>query len=101
MGKDHGDVHDYLPLFETKSAKSRTQFRLFVGTMIVGICSIFVYRLRYMPLPAIEEVQHSSSESNYGLGLDCFSLSFGSLFIGSSQLWSDGIPYIVALSKTG
>ncbi|XP_062088077.1 cellulose synthase-like protein E6 [Humulus lupulus] len=55
MEKNHGDVHDYLPLFETKSAKSRTQFRLFVGTMLVGICLIFVYRLRYMPLPTKEE----------------------------------------------
>ncbi|XP_062088068.1 cellulose synthase-like protein E6 isoform X2 [Humulus lupulus] len=55
MGRNHGDDRDYLPLFETKSAKSRTQFRLFVGTMLVGICSIFVYRLRYMPLPTKEE----------------------------------------------
>ncbi|XP_062088074.1 cellulose synthase-like protein E6 isoform X2 [Humulus lupulus] len=55
MRRNHGDDRDYLPLFETKSAKSRTQFRLFVGTMLVGICSIFVYRLRYMPLPTKEE----------------------------------------------
>ncbi|XP_062088070.1 cellulose synthase-like protein E6 isoform X2 [Humulus lupulus] len=55
MGKNHDDDRDYLPLFETKSSKNCTQFRLFVGTMLVGICSIFVYRLWYMPLPTKEE----------------------------------------------
>ncbi|XP_030491015.2 cellulose synthase-like protein E1 isoform X2 [Cannabis sativa] len=55
MDKNHDDDDGYLPLFETKSAKSRTQFRLFVVSMLVGICSIFVYRLRYIPFPTKEE----------------------------------------------
>ncbi|XP_030491027.2 cellulose synthase-like protein E6 isoform X3 [Cannabis sativa] len=52
MGKNH----DGLPLFETKSAKRRTQFKLFIVSMLVGICSIFVYRLRYgeKDLPGVD-----------------------------------------------
>ena len=51
MGKNHHIHHhqDYLPLFETKSVKGRTQFRLFGATIFIAICSIFVYRVSYMP----------------------------------------------------
>lgn len=41
--------HDYLPLFESKSAKGRALYRLFLATIFMGIGLIFVYRVRFMP----------------------------------------------------
>ncbi|XVE80562.1 hypothetical protein DITRI_Ditri14bG0150100 [Diplodiscus trichospermus] len=38
-----------LPLFETKEAKGRLDFRLFSFTIFIGICLIWVYRLTNIP----------------------------------------------------
>ncbi|KAL5548654.1 hypothetical protein UlMin_003885 [Ulmus minor] len=40
-----------LPLFETKRAKGRIIYRLFAGSIFVGICLILVYRVNHLPKP--------------------------------------------------
>lgn len=44
MGND-----GYLPLFDTRKAKGGDIYRLFAGTVMIGICSIWVYRLSHIP----------------------------------------------------
>jgi cellulose synthase/poly-beta-1,6-N-acetylglucosamine synthase-like glycosyltransferase len=45
MGSD-----GYLPLFETKRAKGRVLYRLFVISMFVAICLIWIHRVSYIPI---------------------------------------------------
>ncbi|GMY30937.1 Cellulose synthase [Fagus crenata] len=45
MGSD-----GYLPLFETKRAKGRVLYRLFVISMFVAICLIWIHRVCYIPI---------------------------------------------------
>lgn len=44
MGND-----GYLPLFETKRANGRTLYRVFAGSIFVGICLIWSYRVSHVP----------------------------------------------------
>ncbi|KAL2467064.1 Cellulose synthase-like protein E1 [Abeliophyllum distichum] len=44
MGRD-----DYLPLFETRSAKGRLLYWLYAVTVFLGVLSICVYRVRHFP----------------------------------------------------
>ncbi|XVE90172.1 hypothetical protein DITRI_Ditri20bG0056800 [Diplodiscus trichospermus] len=39
--------NDYVPLFETRPVKGRIVFRLFAASVLVGICFIFMYRVRF------------------------------------------------------
>ncbi|XVF42562.1 hypothetical protein PTKIN_Ptkin01aG0373400 [Pterospermum kingtungense] len=41
--------NDYVPLFETRPVKGRVLFRLFAASILVCICFIFVYRIRFFP----------------------------------------------------
>ncbi|XVF56880.1 hypothetical protein PTKIN_Ptkin06aG0155800 [Pterospermum kingtungense] len=41
--------NDYVPLFATRQLKGRTLFRSFAASILVGICFIFVYRVRFYP----------------------------------------------------
>ena len=42
--------NDYVPLFETRPIKGRILFRLFAASILVGICFIFIYRVRFFPV---------------------------------------------------
>ncbi|XWS64954.1 hypothetical protein CRYUN_Cryun05aG0048600 [Craigia yunnanensis] len=42
--------NDYVPLFETRPVKGRILFRLFAASILVGICFICIYRVRFFPL---------------------------------------------------
>ena len=44
MGND-----GYLPLFETKRAKGRALYRVFAGSIFVGICLIWAFRVSHVP----------------------------------------------------
>ncbi|XP_030928219.1 cellulose synthase-like protein E1 [Quercus lobata] len=44
MGSD-----GYLPLFETRRAKGRVLYRLFMISVFVGICLIWIYRVNHIP----------------------------------------------------
>ncbi|XP_050246399.1 cellulose synthase-like protein E1 isoform X2 [Quercus robur] len=44
MGRD-----GYLPLFETRRAKGRVLYRLFMISVFVGICLIWIYRVSHIP----------------------------------------------------
>ncbi|XP_022719962.1 cellulose synthase-like protein E6 [Durio zibethinus] len=44
------EKNDYLPLFETKPVRGRILFRLFAASILVGICFICVYRIRFFPV---------------------------------------------------
>ncbi|KAL4618579.1 hypothetical protein ACB092_06G020900 [Castanea dentata] len=44
MGSD-----EYLPLFETRRAKGRVQYRLLVVSVFVGICLIWIHRVSHIP----------------------------------------------------
>ncbi|KAM3743949.1 hypothetical protein ACB098_06G015000 [Castanea mollissima] len=44
MGSD-----GYLPLFETRRARGRVIYRLFVVSVFVGICLIWIYRVSHIP----------------------------------------------------
>lgn len=45
---------EHLPLFETKSGKKLVPFRLFVGSILACICSIFVYRVSNIPTGLVD-----------------------------------------------
>ena len=49
MGKELGGGEEELPLFETKEARFRGAYKVFVSTVFVGICLIWVYRLTHIP----------------------------------------------------
>ncbi|KAJ8629841.1 hypothetical protein MRB53_023164 [Persea americana] len=51
MGGDRKE--GYLPLFETKEAKGRIAYRMFVISMFVGVCLIWVYRVTHIPAGGI------------------------------------------------
>lgn len=51
MGNNNG----YLPLFETKSSRRPFLIKLYVLTISVAICVIWVYRVRYLPVEGILE----------------------------------------------
>ncbi|KAG6768873.1 hypothetical protein POTOM_024485 [Populus tomentosa] len=51
MGSNNG----YLPLFETKSSRRPFLIKLYVLTISVAICMIWVYRVRYLPVEGILE----------------------------------------------
>ncbi|KAL4618577.1 hypothetical protein ACB092_06G020700 [Castanea dentata] len=44
MGSD-----GYLPLFETRRARGRVLYRLFVVSVFVGVCLIWIYRVSHIP----------------------------------------------------
>ncbi|XVF06600.1 hypothetical protein REPUB_Repub06bG0063100 [Reevesia pubescens] len=44
MGKN-----EYVPLFETRPVKGRIFFRLYAASILVGICFICIYRIRFFP----------------------------------------------------
>ncbi|XVE90177.1 hypothetical protein DITRI_Ditri20bG0057300 [Diplodiscus trichospermus] len=41
---------DYVPLFETRQVKGSILFRLFAASILVGICFICMYRVRFFPV---------------------------------------------------
>lgn len=45
---------EHLPLFETKSGKGLVPSRLFVGSILACICSVFVYRVSNIPTGLVE-----------------------------------------------
>ena len=50
MGKELGGGEEaLLPLFETKEIRFRGAYKVFVSTVFVGICLIWVYRLTHIP----------------------------------------------------
>ncbi|KAG8478884.1 hypothetical protein CXB51_028736 [Gossypium anomalum] len=71
---------DYVPLFETKQVKGRLLFRCIAASIFLGICFIVMYR--------------SEEKLRDGLGLDCFFLSYGSVFIGFSPPFEKELPGI-------
>ncbi|KAK3003932.1 hypothetical protein RJ639_018041 [Escallonia herrerae] len=48
MGKNGGE-EEALPLFETRAAKGRAAYKLFSLTVFLGICCIWVYRIKHVP----------------------------------------------------
>ncbi|KAK3021554.1 hypothetical protein RJ639_046502 [Escallonia herrerae] len=48
MGKNGGE-EEALPLFETRAAKGRAAYKLFSLTVFLGICCIWVYRIKHIP----------------------------------------------------
>ncbi|KAK8504573.1 hypothetical protein V6N13_064005 [Hibiscus sabdariffa] len=42
--------NDYVPLFETKQVKGRILFRSIAASILLGICFICTYRLRFFPV---------------------------------------------------
>ncbi|XP_050945240.1 cellulose synthase-like protein E1 isoform X2 [Cucumis melo] len=40
---------EYLPLFETKEARGRVVYRVFAASIFVGICLIWIYRVKFVP----------------------------------------------------
>ncbi|KAF9679331.1 hypothetical protein SADUNF_Sadunf06G0003900 [Salix dunnii] len=51
MGNNYG----YLPLFETKSPGRPFLIKLYVLTIFVAVCMIWVYRVRYLPVEGVLE----------------------------------------------
>ncbi|XVE90171.1 hypothetical protein DITRI_Ditri20bG0056700 [Diplodiscus trichospermus] len=51
---------DYVPLFETRPVKGRILFRLFAASILVGICFICMYRLRFFPVGSSAKVERWS-----------------------------------------
>ncbi|KAJ6408616.1 hypothetical protein OIU84_011864 [Salix udensis] len=50
-----GNTNGYLPLFETKSSGRPFLIKLYVLTIFVAICMIWVYRVRYLPVEGVLE----------------------------------------------
>ncbi|KAE8660025.1 Cellulose synthase-like protein E1 [Hibiscus syriacus] len=49
MDKVEPERKDYLPLFETRPARGRQQFKLFSASIFIAICFVLVYRVTYFP----------------------------------------------------
>ncbi|KAK8504571.1 hypothetical protein V6N11_019250 [Hibiscus sabdariffa] len=41
---------EYVPLFETRQVKGRILFRCVAASILLGICFVFVYRVRFLPV---------------------------------------------------
>ncbi|KAL5771752.1 hypothetical protein ACOSP7_015906 [Xanthoceras sorbifolium] len=77
---------EYVPLFETKSAKGRSLFHLYAVSMFLGICMIFVYRVSYFP---------SSSSLEEG-GLDKRWVWMGLFF---SEIWFSWYWFLTLVNR--
>ncbi|MBA0803546.1 hypothetical protein Gohar_013743, partial [Gossypium harknessii] len=42
--------NEYVPLFETRQVKGRILFRCIAASILLGICFIAMYRIRYFPV---------------------------------------------------
>ncbi|MBA0676280.1 hypothetical protein Goari_017770 [Gossypium aridum] len=77
MGND-----GYLPLFETKRAKGRTLYRVFAGSIFVGICLIWSYRVSHVP-------RHGEDGRLVWIGLLAAELWFGFYwFLTQAHRWN-------------